>query len=375
MVKQPSTYPEIVSDVPQFVQLETTSRCNLFCRTCLKPYTIDRWLEADMNLDLFRAIIDQLSGKPTIHLQGWGEPLLHPETLQHILIIKERGLQVSLTSNGTLLDLQLAKDLLDAGLDGITFSMAGHSIGSQDSLRGEGTCVKVHEAIALMAEVRKRSGKRTLKIGVSYLVTPETVAELPEAITWCRKNDVDLFATVHLTQVASNEQKGMHFRLPWPLPLKYRLLRIQSHARATFGSMRLNLCSFSAGLTPVCDKDPLRNIFINVQGEVSPCVFLSTPVQGEITWQHAGYARAGGNVIFGNVRNSCLQEIWESEGYVSFRDAYKTRQQYHDSMLAKVSYSMAGAEELKKAVTHIESYFVGHPPPEGCKSCYKLDGF
>jgi MoaA/NifB/PqqE/SkfB family radical SAM enzyme len=375
MVKKLCISTDYVSDVPEFVQLETTSRCNLACKTCLKPYFQDRWREAEMEFALFESIIDQLPGKTLIHLQGWGEPLLHADTLKHISFIKARGLHVSLTSNGTLLDCLIAKEFLDAGLDGITFSMAGNSIGSQDVLRGIGTSEKVHEAIVMMAEVRRQKRKSTLKIGVSYLLTPETVEEVPEAIAWCRKNDVDLFVTVHLTQVANDEQEALHFHPPQALPAKYRRLRLQSHMRALFGKMQLNLAPFSAELTSVCEKDPLRSIFINARGEVSPCVFLSTPVQGGITWHHEGCAQKSENIIFGNVRDNSLEEIWGSSGYVSFRDAYKKRLQYHERLLSNVSYSLAGAQELKRAVAHIESYFADHPPPEGCRNCYKLDGF
>lgn len=227
----------------------------------------------------------------------------------------------------------------------------------------------------MIAEARRQSRDSTLELGVSYLVTAETVEEIPEAITWCRKNDVDLFATIHLTQVANDEQQALRFHLPLALPFKYRGLRLQSRLRSLFGKMRLKLAPFSTELTPVCDKNPLHNIFINVRGEVSPCVFLSTPVRGGITWHHEGCVKKSENLIFGNLRDNSLEEIWKSAPYVFFRDAYRRRLHFHDSLLSKVSYSIAGAQELKRAIRHIESYFADHPPPAGCENCYKLDGF
>lgn len=119
----------------QSIQIETTSRCNLACVTCLKPAYEDVWQERDMDERLFSLIQGQLPASSSVHLQEWGEPLLHPDTLSHIKQQKATGAMVSFTTNGTLMDTTVAESLIDSGLDGLTFSIAGNSSSTQDKLR------------------------------------------------------------------------------------------------------------------------------------------------------------------------------------------------------------------------------------------------
>ena len=54
-----------------------------------------------MNGELFQRIVAQIEqidkSKPSVHLQGWGEPLLHPATMSHIGQLKSAGVTVSFT--------------------------------------------------------------------------------------------------------------------------------------------------------------------------------------------------------------------------------------------------------------------------------------
>lgn len=73
-----------------------------------------------MNKAAFDLILSQLPDKVSIHLQEWGEPLLHPDTLSHVRQLKATGATVSFTTNGTFMDTTLAESLVDSGLDGLT---------------------------------------------------------------------------------------------------------------------------------------------------------------------------------------------------------------------------------------------------------------
>lgn len=357
----------------QSVQLETTSRCSLNCRTCLKPAYKDTWLERDMGQTLFNRILTQLPLNVSVHLQGWGDPLLHKDTLKHIEQLKNIDSTVSFTTNGT--NTSLAEALIASGLDGLSFSMAGNNSTTQDRLRGEGSFSLLQKSIRTFTKVRARSNKRLPFVAVSYLLTPETIGELPGAVGWCKKNGVDAFATVHLTQAGCLEQQRLQFMLSREQARRYALLRMHTQLRALFCSLRLSLKEFHPTLRPICDKNPLNSIFINATGDVSPCVFLCPPVEQGVTWYKGNQTQHQEPLIFGNLKNMSLLEIWEQPVYQKFRTDFRRRQEFHDKELAGIGYSFAGSTELDSAVKRIKQYFSVYPAPEPCKACAKLDGY
>lgn len=328
-----------------------------------------------MDERLFRLILAQLPDKSSIHLQGWGEPLLHPDTLSHIKQLKATGAMVSFTTNGTLMDAKVADSLINSGLDGLTFSMAGSSSSTQDKLRGVDSFSLLQGSLGIFAAAREKHGASLPHLAVSYLLTPQTALELPGAVSWCRKHGVDAFVSVHLTQAGCQKQQQLQFMLSKNEAGRYHRLRVQTQLRALFSKMRLDLKQFHPTLTPICDKNPLGSLFISASGDVSPCVFLCPPFDKELSWYRKDQILRQKPLVFGNVQNTDLSEIWESVPYRQFRDTFRKRKDYHDRKLARISYSFAGSAELDAAVEAIKQHCSTHPPPLSCMACAKLDGY
>ena len=80
--------------LPSSLQIETTTRCNLRCKTCLRS----QQAQGDMPFELFKSIIDQykllkITGRK-IDLTGVGEPLLNTELLPMIRYAKTNETKV-----------------------------------------------------------------------------------------------------------------------------------------------------------------------------------------------------------------------------------------------------------------------------------------
>jgi MoaA/NifB/PqqE/SkfB family radical SAM enzyme len=108
-------------DAPSQVQIEVTNRCNLSCRMC--PRDALGVPREDMPFELFQQIVDRIEGVKLVTLTGWGEPFIHPDLFNMIQYSKGKGLQVKLTTNGTLEDDVVQRRIVDSGLDSITFSL------------------------------------------------------------------------------------------------------------------------------------------------------------------------------------------------------------------------------------------------------------
>lgn len=111
-------------EFPLLVDVEITSCCNLKCLMC--EHTYMRRKQEMMSGAVFQAIIDQCKDyRPGIRFLLFSEPFLHPKIVQFVRIIKQAGMLLHITTNGTVVTEEHLDQLLDLGLDSITFSLQG----------------------------------------------------------------------------------------------------------------------------------------------------------------------------------------------------------------------------------------------------------
>jgi radical SAM protein with 4Fe4S-binding SPASM domain len=103
--------------------VEPTNLCNLACLHC-ERHTMKR-SKGLMEFELFEHIFAKNKGIHRVNLTNWGEPLLHPEICRMVRHLREKGIYVTMFSNGTLLTRTLSENLVKSGLNTICFSLDG----------------------------------------------------------------------------------------------------------------------------------------------------------------------------------------------------------------------------------------------------------
>lgn len=128
-----------------FVQFHVTERCNLRCRHCYQSKAVPQ-MESE---EIYRAIdnigqairswvrVHGMDISPSFHFTG-GEPFLRNDLFSIIAYARSRGFSVSLMSNGTLVDEDLAGQVRAAGVDDVQVSLDGLGE-THDALRGRGS--------------------------------------------------------------------------------------------------------------------------------------------------------------------------------------------------------------------------------------------
>ncbi|MEA2115992.1 MAG: radical SAM protein [Thermodesulfobacteriota bacterium] len=359
----------------QTLQIELTNRCNLSCRTCLRAVPDIDLQEQDLSISALQQLQPALQRTVSVHLQGWGEAMLLGDLVERIRWFRSQGCRVSFTTNGSLMSARQASQLVTSGLDSIAFSMAGATAGTQDSLRGQGTHAKLRKSLQLLQRTKQEQGSITPALAVSYLLTPETIEELPQAVKQCRSLGLSLFAGVHLTHAATEQQKTMrifsHCR-----EKRFRQIIRRAYWQAFLGRMRLQLPLFQSDLTPVCDKNPLAGCFIAADGSVAPCVFLYPPTaDGREKWFTDSGELPVPRKRFGTLSEKYLDLIWQTSDYRAFRKPFQRRLQVYEREIAKVGFGMDAIQKLERAKNHIRKAFLNLPVPEWCSSCPKMEGF
>ncbi|NQT66387.1 MAG: radical SAM protein [Actinobacteria bacterium] len=112
---------------PIRIWIELSSRCNLKCRFCVNK-DLPSNQKGNMDFNLYKKIIDEISGKVyDINLFHRGEPLLNKDMVPMITYASESGIKTRIHTNATLLDKELSRSIISAGLDLISFSFDGYT--------------------------------------------------------------------------------------------------------------------------------------------------------------------------------------------------------------------------------------------------------
>lgn len=86
------------------IYIEITNFCNLNCSFC----SIDNRIKKEMSIDEFNIVIDKIKNYTNnIYLHVKGEPLLHSNLDKILKTCNDNNINVSITTNGTLLEKQL----------------------------------------------------------------------------------------------------------------------------------------------------------------------------------------------------------------------------------------------------------------------------
>ena len=111
-----ATLPLPTVKLPTFLQVEPVGQCNLRCQMCPIQFRKDG-PPAFMAFDTFTWIIDQFDNLEELHLQGLGEPMMHPQFFDMVGYATRRGVRVTTNTNLTLLNPTRAERCVTSGLD------------------------------------------------------------------------------------------------------------------------------------------------------------------------------------------------------------------------------------------------------------------
>ena len=327
------------------------------------PVTVlaERWPALDLPWESFERIARAFEKTKWVHLQGWGEPLLHRRIFDMIALAKSAGCRVGFTTNGTRLTHQAGERLLDLGLDVLAVSIAGAAKHSHEAIRVGSNFERLVEALRRFAAQKARRKSAVPKLEIFFLMTPANLAELPQAVELAAALGADELVATNLDYVITPQLDALRAFAPSPPARAQR----EAMDEARLAAQRLGIGFRANSLEPremaVCDLNPLKILFISADGSVSPCVYTSLTGQTAIPRFFDGKPVSIPPVYFGNVNEQELTEIWEQPAYRAFRRQFIERVQ----RTARMVFAAAGGARVSTEEA---------PAPEPCRSCPKLYG-
>lgn len=159
--------------------LEPTTKCNLRCEGCYRDLEnpVHKTLaEARADLEVFK----RLRKSDCMSIAG-GDPLVYPEIVELVRMVKEMGWKPIINTNGVALTEDLLKDLKKVGAFGFTF----HIDTSQNRPKAKDkTETELNEVRQYYAEMLAREGG--LACSFNATVNDATLTEVPNLVKWAQ---------------------------------------------------------------------------------------------------------------------------------------------------------------------------------------------
>ncbi|MCR4397031.1 MAG: radical SAM protein [Candidatus Saccharicenans sp.] len=284
--------------------IEPTSGCNLKCQTCIR----NTWNEpfGSMRLELFDRLcqqIKELSYLRSVMLAGFGEPLFHPDIMTMVRKLKEAAaVSVEITTNGTLLAEEMARQLLEAGLDRLWVSFDGTSETSFDDIR-QGASFRL-----VLKNVQKMKGlatemNRPLAIGISFVVMRDNIDDI--------RNIEELIREVGADQVLMSNV------LPYTEEMERKMLCLLALTCETFanlpGKPRISLPRLDINYLT---KEPIYHLLKGYQN----LFMINNAISAEHVTYLYGLERRIKPYFLGDLNERSLPDIWSLPEYHDFRE-------------------------------------------------------
>lgn len=307
-----------------WVQVEINTDCNARCIYCPTATLGRDWPRRQMSLETFRAILPKLAGStqaspwhsPLIHLQGWGEPFLNPGFFAMVEAAKKAGCKVGTTSNATRFDGAMAERMVSAGVDTISFSVAGVDR-TNDSIRKGTRLSDVFSAIDAINRAKAAAGASRPSVNVAYMLLRsglEDVERIPEAFAGLGIEQI-VVSILNLVPDAALMDESIRPRTEAEYQaLNGRLDRVAAAARDR--GMEFSFRFPRPGRPPgLCTENVQAALVVDVDGRITPCVLDRFTGDGDPRPNPLAHR-------FGDLTRESLADIWWKEAYVRFRRAF-----------------------------------------------------
>ncbi len=257
-----------------------------------------------------------------VMIRGLGEPLLHKDITRIVTTCKAAGATVMITTNGTLLDRKLARELIEADLDGIEVSLDAGTPETYEAIRKKGDFHRVISNLLTLQAVKLHLGRTKPDLFLVPVLTRHVLKELPFYIALAKcLNALGVAFTNPSVWTIEMENELPVYPQGATRDVVTRFREVLKAGRRHKVYVRLPALDES---NKGCSFDVAHNFALTWNGEVRPCCHLFHSTESIV---YKGSQDVRQRVSFGNLLEGPFEEIWSSPEYTQFRRAV-TQQTY-----------------------------------------------
>ena len=171
---------------PIYMEISPIGACNHRCTFCAVDYL--GYNPVKLDFDIMKKRLPEMGnlGVKSIMYAGEGEPLLYKRISELVEITKQSGIDVSFTTNGTI----LPKDFLERALPHVSWIKASINAGTEETYHKihqgkKGDFQKAIKNLKAMVDYKKEHNLKVV-LGAQSMLLPENVDEMDELARVCR---------------------------------------------------------------------------------------------------------------------------------------------------------------------------------------------
>ncbi len=340
------------------LQIEPSLECHLNCVMC--PWSDLRPDRAQMAWTTFERIVPYLPRARSVDLTGGGEPTINPLLPDMIRAAKEAGCTVGFSTNANRLDAALANELIAQRLDWVSFSLDGATAATYERIRRGANFDKITGSIAALRDLKQARHSPFPKMLAVFVMMRENYHELPAFIELAQQLGIEHVIAKNVDVILKDgDDERRLFSYDGPPRAEFSDVLDAAQRRAKELGLGFRQYNLQPNEQPMCEHDPLRNLFINYEGYVSPCITLAYAEQRVFN----GERQTVPCQRYGNVTLEALEDIWRGDDYRGFRRRFQTRVDAGRQAMLDVMLNPSAGNTTTLP-----------PAPEGCRTCYYLYG-
>ncbi len=306
--KLPSHLLQFSQDKKPVVVWNMTRRCNLKCVHCY-AHAKNQHFDDELTTEEGKALIDDLAafGSPVMLFSG-GEPLMRPDLPELAAYAVSKGMRAVISTNGTLITRDVARNLKEIGL-----SYVGISLDGMEDIHDRFRAVKGCFQDAL--DGIRNTQEAGIKVGLRFTINKHNVGEIPAVFDLLEEMDIPRVCFYHLVYAGRGSKlveedldhqetrRAVDLIIDRTRDLHERgkpkeVLTVDNHADGPYLYLRMR------------KEDPQRAEEVlellqmnegNNSGRGIGCVSWDGEVYADQFWRHHS---------FGNVRRKPFSEIW-----------------------------------------------------------------
>ena len=327
----PSHLLQFSEDKKPVVVWNVTRACNLKCVHCYAQ-AVDRTYEKELNHEQGLNLIDDMAnfGVPVVLFSG-GEPLMRPDLVELANYAVSKGMRAVISTNGTLISKDKARELKEVGLSYVGVSLDGMEE-VNDRFRGRKGAFR--DAMTGIMNCREVG----LKVGLRFTINRMNTAEVPLIFDLLEEHGIPRVCFYHLVYAGRGSNlidedldhdqtrkvvdliigrtKDLHDR-----GMVKEVLTVDNHADGPYVYLRM------LGENNPRAEEVLSLLKMNEgnsSGRGIGCVSWDGSVHADQFWRHCSF----GNVlerpfseIWSDLSNPLMKKLKEKKGHVKGRCA------------------------------------------------------
>jgi MoaA/NifB/PqqE/SkfB family radical SAM enzyme len=309
--------------LPTYLQIEPVGQCNLRCQMCAIQFRRDgppHGPLAFMDFERFTRLIDEWTGLRELHLQGLGEPMMHPRFFEMVAYAAAKGIRVTTNSNLTLLNERRAAACVASGLDCLHVSIDGATAETYERIRVRAHLDRVIRNLGFLKAARAAAASDLPRIRMVMVIMRQNLHELPDLVRFAAEWEMEGLFVQHLCHDFGEETLPAHYR-PMRDFVQAQTLLEEDPARVEhfFGHARDVAAELGVTLrlprtrpkvhppgTPGRKRCswPWDGAYVSYTGDTMPCCMVSTPDRANM----------------GNMAELGVEAVWNGDVFTAFRD-------------------------------------------------------